>query len=101
MSAITDFRQYRNPGQDASGKNGTYGHPITTRLEWKINNNTYNIIAEDILYITHPRLDLSGKLIIRGCVHTCLHIYLFILFTFIYIALLTIQIVSKHLTVSN
>ncbi len=21
------FRQYRNPGQDASGKNGTYGHP--------------------------------------------------------------------------
>ncbi len=24
------FRQYRNPGQDASGKNGTYGHPNFT-----------------------------------------------------------------------
>lgn len=24
---IFSFRQYRNPGQDASGKNGAYGHP--------------------------------------------------------------------------
>ncbi len=44
------FRQYRNPGQDASGKNGTYGHPITTTLTI--------LIAEDVLYIAHPRLDL-------------------------------------------
>ncbi len=53
--------------------------------KWKINNNTYNIIAEDILYITHPRLDLSGKLIICGCAHTCLHIYLFIYFIYLYL----------------
>ncbi len=25
------FRQYRNPGQDASGKNGTFGHPKIVR----------------------------------------------------------------------
>ncbi len=36
-------------------------------------NNTYHITAEDILYIAHPRLDLSGKWIIRGCARTCLH----------------------------
>ncbi len=26
------FRQYRNPGQDASGKNGMYGHPMLQHL---------------------------------------------------------------------
>ncbi len=28
LSRYFESKQYRNPGQDASGKNGTYGHPI-------------------------------------------------------------------------
>ncbi len=31
------FRQYRNPGQDTSGENGTYGHPILTLLSFWVN----------------------------------------------------------------
>ncbi len=31
-SYIDIYRQYRNPGQYASGKNVTYDHPITTTL---------------------------------------------------------------------
>ncbi len=27
LSRYFESKQYRNPGQDASGKNGTYGHP--------------------------------------------------------------------------
>ncbi len=51
---------------------------ILARMHLKKNgtlyyNNTCHIIAEGILYIAHPRLDLSGKWIIRGCAHTCLH----------------------------
>ncbi len=30
LSRYFESRQYRNPGQDASGKNDTYGHPIFT-----------------------------------------------------------------------
>ncbi len=28
LSRYIESKQYRNPGQDASGKNGTYGHPM-------------------------------------------------------------------------
>ncbi len=47
------FRQYSNPGQDATGKNDTYGHPITTTL---------TILSQKIYCISHtPSLTLTGK----------------------------------------
>ncbi len=29
LSRYFESKQYRNPGQDVTRKNGTYGHPIT------------------------------------------------------------------------
>ncbi len=56
--------QYINSGQDGSGKNGTYGHLIQQYLPYY--RSWYTVYR-------NPRLDLSGKWIIRGCACTCLH----------------------------
>jgi len=58
------FRQYRNPDQEASGKNGTYGHPITTTL---------TILLQKIYCISHTTDSTwVENEIICGCARTCL-----------------------------
>ncbi len=53
------FRQYRNPGQDASGKNGTYGHPnLHSRLNFSWHMiSTWGEHATD----SHNKRDLRKK----------------------------------------
>ncbi len=46
------FRQYRNPGQDASGKNGTYGHPTVSEFPYTAFRWIYKYVLHAFLSLT-------------------------------------------------
>ncbi len=55
LSRYFESKQYRNPGQDASGKNGTYGHPrYKPRVKVKCGQVWWPILGICALHLTHP-----------------------------------------------
>ncbi len=63
------YFRYRNHGQDTSGKNGTYGHPITT---------TFTILLQKIYCISNELnwVENESSVVVRALVCTWAKVFL-------------------------
>ncbi len=53
------FRQYRNPGQDASWENGTYGHPTLMMFSKCLHQNVIYTLLMELFFLSETfKLDI-------------------------------------------